>query len=249
MQHLHFPSSVIITLLLIIFILTAILHFFEIKRPVVFLLLCLFYGIGFFHAQIQSFPPADKNHIWNIIIDKQEGVIVGTLISMPEYNGRTSKVTVSTKYLRLKSQDQFTPVTGDILFRMKGPWPNHLLPGDTLVLRAALKRPTSFNSPGSFDFSQYLARQDIWITGFIQAPLFIKKLAGNNSFFHNLRFYPEKIRAAIGKEIDIQVSSEMGGLYRAILLGDRSGISETVSDQFKATGVMHILAIIYTKQQ
>jgi len=243
LQHLDLSPFILVTLLSILFVLTVALNLFKKKRSVLFLLFCFFYGIGFLHAQIQSVPPAGNNHIWNIITDKQEGVIIGTLISMPGYNGKTSKITVSTKYLRLRYRDEFTPVTGDILLRMEGPWPKQFLPGDTLVLRADLKRPTSFNSPGSFDFSQHLARQDIWITGFIQTPLFIKKLSKNNSFSHRLRFYPERIRVAIGREIDARVSSELSSLYRAVLLGDRSGVSETVLEQFKASGVMHILAI------
>lgn len=242
-QHLHLSPSSVVAVLTVLFVLAGVLHLFKKAGPVFSLLLCLFYGIGFLHAQIQSVPPAGKNHVWNIISDKQESVIVGTLVSMPGYNGKTCRFKISTQYLRLRHWDKLTSVTGNILLNMEGPWPKHLLPGDTLVVRADLKRPTGFNSPGSFDFSQHLARQDIWITGFVRTPFFIKKLSESNSFFHRLRFYPEKIRAAAGKEIDARVPSELSGLYRAILLGDRSGVNQTVLEQFKASGVMHILAI------
>jgi competence protein ComEC len=240
---LFFSPTSVVSILCVVFLLTAVLHMFRQKRSVFFLLLFFFFGIGFLHAQIQSVPPAGKNHIWNTIIDQQEAVVVSTLLSMPEYNGRTSKIAVSVKYLRLRDWEIFTPVAGDILLQMEGLWPEQFLPGDTLVLRADLKRPTSFNSPGSFDFSQHLARKDIWITGFIRTPLFIKELSEDSSLFHRLRFFPERIRVAIGREIDTRTPSELSGLYRAILLGDRSGVSETVLEQFKASGTMHILAI------
>ena len=243
LQHLHLSPFSVVTVLTVLFVLAVVFHLLKKKGPVFSLLLCLFYGIGFLHAQIQSMPPAGKNHVWNIISDKQESVIIGTLVSMPGYNGKTCKFTISTQYLRLRHRDELTSATGNILMKMEGPWPNQLLPGDTLVVRADLKRPTGFNSPGSFDFSQHLARQDIWITGFVRTPFFIKKLSQSSSFFHRLRFYPERIRAAAGKKINDRMPSELSGLYRAILLGDRSGVNETVLEQFKASGVMHILAI------
>ena len=246
---LYLPPASLVSILCALFLLTIVLHMFRQKRTVFFLLLFLFFGIGFLHAQIQSVPPADKNHLWNKINDKQEAVVIGTLLSMPEYNGLTSKISVSAKYVRLRDWQRFTPVTGDILLRMEGLWPKQFLPGDTLVLRADLKRPTSFNSPGSFDFSQYLARKNIWFTGFIHSPLFIQKLTEKSSIYQKLRFFPERVRLAIGREIDARTPSELNGLYRAILLGDRSGVSESVLEQFKASGTMHILAIICAKQQ
>ncbi len=243
LQHLHLSTSIVVILLSCLFVLATVLHLFKKDLSLFFLLLCLFFGIGILHAHLQSMPPADKNHIWNRITGKQEGVIIGTLLSMPGYDGKTTKIRISTKYLRLHDQDKLTPVTGDILLRIEGVWSEQFLPGNSLVIRADLKRPTGYNSPGSFDYSQYLARQDIWVTGFIRSPLFIKELSETTSLLHKLRFFPERIRVAIGREIDNRVSSELSSLYRAILLGDRSGVSEKALEQFKASGAMHILAI------
>ncbi len=233
-------SAVVLCFFLVV---VTILHHFSRARTVFLLLLLLFFFIGAYHALLQSSPPSAKNHIWNAIAEKQKAVIVGTLAAMPGFNGKTSRLQVAVQFLRLSDWHNLTPVEGNILLRMEGSLSNQYFPGDTLVIRADLKRPTSFLSPGSFDFSQYLARQDVWITGFIRSPLFIRKLPHRSSFFHNLRYFPEKVRNAIGREIDTRVSPELSGLYRAILLGDRSGVSNTVLEQFKASGAMHILAI------
>ncbi len=233
-------SAVVLCFFLVVI---TILHHFSRDRTVFLLLLLLFFLIGSYHAQLQSSPPSAKNHIWNAIGEKQEAVIVGTLAAMPGFNGKTSRLQVAVEFLRLSDWHDLASVEGNILLRMEGSLSNRFFPGDTLVIRADLKRPTSFLSPGSFDFSQYLARQDIWITGFIRSPLFLRKLSHRSSFLHKLRYFPEKIRSAIGREIDARVSPELSGLYRAILLGDRSGVSNTVLEQFKASGAMHILAI------
>ena len=187
-QQLPISPTAVITVLGFLFILIALLQLLQKKQTVISLILFLFFGIGFLHTQLGSVPPQAKIHIWNTIINKQEGVIIGTLLSMPEYNETTSKIIVSAKYLRLSNWDTFSPAIGKILLRMEAPWPAQFLPGDTLILRADLKRPTSYNSPGSFDFSQYLARKNIWITGFIRSPLFVKKLSENTPFFHQMRF-------------------------------------------------------------
>lgn len=242
-QHLNVYPSVAVSTLVLIFSLSLTCHLFKKQKCVFILFIFLFFGIGFLHAQLKSVPPDSKDHIWNRIHDKQEVVVIGTLASMVQFNGKTCKIILSTKFLRFPDWKDLRPASGNILLQMEGPWPDQFSPGDKLALRAELKRPSSFASPGSFDYGQYLARKDIWITGFIRSPLFIKKISESSTFFHKLRFYPEKIRMTVGREIDKRVSSKTGGLYRAILIGDRSGVSETVLEQFKASGVMHILAI------
>jgi len=238
------PPSFAITLTLFVLLLAVTVSYLLKKNSELFLLLLpLFFIIGFIHAQSHSSPPAQNNHIWNIIREKQEAIIVGTLAAMPGYNGKMSSMRIAAHYLRLKEWRDLTPVSGNILLRMDGPLPEQFYPGDTLVVRGEIKRPTGFISPGSFDFSRYLARRNIWITGFVRSPLFLRKIAADDSFAHYLRYLPEKIRSKIGRKIDAGLSPEVSSLYRAILLGDRSRISETVLEQFKASGIMHILAI------
>ena len=243
LQWTYFPSVFYVVTLCFFLIIITMFHHLQKGQTVFFLLLLLFFFIGSYHAKIQSSPPGTKNHIWQAITEKQEAVIVGTLASMPEFNGKTSRIQIVLQFLRLNDWDKLIPAEGTILLRMEGSLSKQFTPGDTVVIRAELKRPTSFQSPGSFDFSQYLARQNIWVTGFIRSPLFFRKLPHNKSFFHKLRYFPEKIRHTIGREIDVRVSPQLSGLYRAILLGDRSGVSQSVLEQFKASGAMHILAI------
>lgn len=241
--HTFQPGNYIAIPLAVLLILILSFHLLHKQKTVYILLLLLFFGIGFYHTQRQSHPPVEQNHIWNIINDNKEAVIVGPLTAMPQYNGKSSRIQIAVNFLRLHDWEDLQPVKGNILLRIDGPWPEGYTPGNILLIRANLKRPSSYHSPGSFDFSQYLARKDIWITGYISSPLFLQKLPEKDSFLHKLRYLPEKIRYTVGIEIDSRMSPELSSLYRAILLGDRSRIDDTILEQFKAGGVMHILAI------
>jgi competence protein ComEC len=224
-------------------ILLATLHCFKKSKTVLVLLIPVVIGIGGYHGYVDQQMPADENHIYNRINTKRDVVLIGTMSTMADFDGRTSQVTIEAKSLRFKENANLLPTTGKILLRLQGPWPEELSPGDTLAIRTDLKRPDSFRTPGVFDYAQFLARRDIWLTGFVRTPLFLHKLEENESLFHSLRYLPERLRTTIGKQIDASVSAETSGVYRAILIADRSQVTEKTLESFKGSGTMHILAI------
>lgn len=201
------------------------------------------FGIGGYHGYLHLQVPADKNHIYNRIVTKTDLVLIGTMSTMAGFDGRTSLVTIEAKSIRMKESASLLPTKGKILLRLQGTWPDQLSPGDTIAIRTELKRPDSFRTPGVFDYAQYLARKDIWITGFVRSPLFLHKLDENQSFLHTLRYLPERLRTRIGRQIDAALPTETSGVYRAILIGDRSHVAEETLEIFKGSGTMHILAI------
>jgi len=237
-----FPAKGVLLLLLF---LTACVHFRTRNKSVYWLMLLLFFGLGLQQASQHLHPPDKPDNIFNRITEKREVILVGTLDTMPEYlePGDTTKITISSHSLQFQKQQFFTPATGRILLRLSGKLPRDIFPGDMLVIRTELKRPQSYLSPGSFDYSRYLAQKNIWITGKIRNPLFVRKLANKKSITEKIKYFPEKLRQSIARKISRTVTPNLEGLYRAILLGDRSGVNNTLQEQFKAAGVMHILAI------
>lgn len=224
-------------------ILLATLYFYRREDTVLCLLLPLLFGIGWYHAQTHLQPPAENNHVFNRIAIKSEAVIIGTLSSMATFDGTSSHITVASEFLRFEDSPDLQPVIGRVLIRLSGPWPEDLVPGDKLAVRATLKRPESSRTPGVFDYANYLAHQDIWITGFVRSAVHLHRVEESANLFHTLRYLPEKIRATIGKRIDSAVPAASRGVYRAILIGDRSGVDEVTLESFKGSGTMHILAI------
>lgn len=222
---------------------TTLLYLFRLYSSLPFLLPLLAFLFGIFRISGALQVPQDDGHIYNKISTTREAVFVGTMEKMATFNNRTSSTVIDLNALRFKENKYFQPVSGKIKVTLKSRWPQSYRPGDRLAIRAKLKVPQSFNSPGSFDYSSYLARKGIWVTAFIRSPNLIKNLETERTFIDSLRYLPEIIRTEIANSIDSTLPPKKAALYRALLLGDRSGISHKTLEFFKASGTMHILAI------
>lgn len=232
-----------ITTLFFLLLLLAVLHLSKRTTNGFCWFVPLVLAIGCYHGNAHLKAPFEENHIYNRIDEKTNVVLIGTMATMAGYNGKTSQVIIKASSIRHRDNAVLLPAQGKILLRLQGPWPESLIPGDTLAIRTELKRPDSFRTPGVFDYAQYLARKDIWLTGFVHSPLFLQKVTEHPSFLHSLRYMPERLRTKIGEHIDRAVPVRISGVYRALLIGDRSHIDEDTLEIFKGSGTMHILAI------
>lgn len=221
-----------------------LLHHGRRRSLLLWLLLPIFTATGFWHSQLQLRPPNAAGHIFSRIEEKTEAVLIGTLAAMVEDDGRSSRIRLYTEQIQRRDDPALLPCSGTTLLRFYGRWPATLLPGDRLVIRAELDRPSGFLTPGGFDLAGHYGRNDIWVTGIIRSPLYIEKIITRESFWHTLRFLPERVRTTIGQKLDLILSEpQQSAMYRAILLGDRSRLEEAILENFKASGTMHILAI------
>ncbi len=197
--------------------------------------------LGIVHISAAVQLPAGKEHLYHRVTAKKEATIVGFMRDMPSWNGKTASAVIESSWIRLPEERFFTKTAGKILLRVKGEWPQQILPGDGIIVRADIKRPKSYQTPGAFDYTRYLAEKGVLLTGFIRSPLFIRKTAAPPEKQLTIRM--ERYRAIIAHALNQQLPPQQAGLYRAILLGDRSGIPPPVLEHFKACGVLHLLAI------
>ncbi len=197
--------------------------------------------LGLVHISATLQLPAATEHLYYHFDEKKEAVIAGFLQNMPASNGQITSVVIDSRWIRLPKDQAFTKTQGKILLRLQGEWPRHILPGDGIIVRADIKRPKSYQTPGAFDYARYLAEKGILLTGFIRSPLFLQKTGERPQ--KRLQTRMERYRAIIAAALNRQLPPQQAGLYRAILLGDRSGIPPPVLENFKACGVLHLLAI------
>lgn len=182
----------------------------------------------------------------------------------PETGNRRSKLLISADrlffpdgglscYKKEKQEEEGSlipcrslPLKTRILLRMDGTPPQEISPGDPLLIRAVLSQPHRYGTKGSFDYSTYLAGKSIHLQGWIQSKGYIVKLQtspASLSIPQQFLTGAEQIRQRINNFITENLPRSTAGLYRAILTGDREMVEEETLENFKKTGIMHLLAI------
>ena len=212
------------------------------KIRTIFLLLIVI-SLGFLHTANFANHPLKEGNIFSRITQEEDAVLTGTLKRMPLFDGKKSTVIIKSHSLRLQHEKSFTRVTGLVQLTLKDSWPASLLPGTELVIRTRLSPPYRFGNPGSFDYPAFLASQNIRIIGRIRSIAHIHSLHQDASWLHSISYLPERIRTALRDTINDTFPRQEAGIYRALLIGDRSGLSKQQLESFKASGVFHILAI------
>lgn len=241
----HFLTETQLLTLLIYFFPLLVLCF-TCKWEELFLVLALLctFLLGSYHSTPTFNLPDDPDHIVNLVKTRTDSVLIGRVKSIPIVNERTSSITFEPTYWQEKGYTVFSACRGTIHLNFNFPWPPEYEPGDFLAVRTVLKRPDGINSPGSFDYPAYLARQGIFITGSVRSPAQLARVDAPKFNLSTLRFFPEKLRMRAGRFIDTHLANGNDrALYRTLLLGDRSSLSDDIYEKYKASGLAHILAV------
>ena len=139
-------------------------------------------------------------------------------------------------------------VEGRVRVTLKpSPWANtvpsfpRLRQGDVTRLRGSLRRPPGLRNPGGFDYAAYLSRRGICCTLYVDAPDRVAVLGNRRGRVQNALV---SLRAHVRRQVDRYVPSTGGrAVLRALLLGDRSRITDAQRARFAKTGLMHLLAV------
>lgn len=138
-----------------------------------------------------------------------------------------------------------TPTRGLIQLTMAAPPPADLVPGDLFIALAKVGPVPSYGVPGAFDYQEYLAYQGIRASGWLRSPASIMKIKRltNPPWSERVRYWPEGMRYRLSRFLAASLPPQAAGVYQAILLGEQGNISDTVREDFKASGSFHILSI------
>lgn len=121
-----------------------------------------------------------------------------------------------------------------------GPFPE-VRQGDVLWLKGALRSPPGLRNPGGFDYGAYLARRGICCTMHVGEPDHVTVQGNQRGTMGTVLVVA---REHIRRQIDRYVPSAGGrAVLRALLLGDRSRVTDVQRDRFAKTGLMHLLAV------
>ena len=217
----------------------------------------LFILIGHHHALTHSSPPANPNHIFYQIKQQQIVSLYGILAELPAVtnlpSGPITRLLMQVKSFHQDSTLQHKAgkhkrASGLILLSLKGLIPDELKPGDHFLAKTKASQVNTFSTPGSFNYKKHLAGKSILLKGWIDSPINVLKVQTVKSSAHiskitSLLHFPERIRHLIANFLDKTLTQPSRGLYKAILIGDRSDIPPPVLENFTSAGCIHILAI------
>ena len=196
------------------------------------LVCCL--AAGFLWAQFQAHTVLQQR-LPNELINKNLQVS-GFIASLPKYQGKRVQ-------FEFDITQTLSPHLQDYPHRVRLSWytdvPIELQPGDEWQLTLHLKPPHNFMNPGSFDYSAWLLQQGIVATGYVYGH-------GNNRWLGRSSWsYPvQQLRFRCQRFLDSALATRpAAGLIKALVIGDRSGITRSDWTVLQQTGTVHLMAI------
>ncbi|HHS13079.1 MAG TPA: DNA internalization-related competence protein ComEC/Rec2 [bacterium] len=112
--------------------------------------------------------------------------------------------------------------------------------GDRVRIRGRLIRPSPPANPGQFDYANYLSRQSVHLRILCDAPITILDGQGGSRLLRRF-IYP--LRRRFFRILGRSISSVNLPLMSALLLGDKSRITDDQRESFSKAGVIHTLAV------
>lgn len=209
------------------------------------LLMGIFYLVGSAHGSRALSPPDAPRHIANIAAKNPALCLTGTLITKPLIRDGKQKITMEVDHVLGPGEDKLQPAWGRALLTISDTRPAGLLPGTRYIVRTKHYPLQDFGTPGAFSYKDYLATQSIWTTGWIKNHLLIQEVQGtfSPSFLLKVRTAPEIFRCKIEKFMRENLDQEHLGVYKALLIGDGSGIEPKLLDDYRDIGIIHLIVI------
>ncbi len=103
--------------------------------------------------------------------------------------------------------------------------------GQTWELKVKLFRPRGFASPGAFDVEAWAAREGIQAMGYVLSGELVSESANRS------------IRQALEQWLNAKAAPRTVGLLKALLVGDKSGVSPEQWVVLNQTGTTHLMVI------
>ena len=118
-----------------------------------------------------------------------------------------------------------------------------LVPGDRVRLKATLAPPAKPALPGGFDYARTAWFERLGGVGYTLSRPVVEGHVEPGDAYGYVQRWIDQFRASVGARISAVLPNEIGAIARALITGERGGISEETNDAFRASGLFHILSI------
>ncbi len=194
---------------------------------------CVWIAAGFCWAAVDG--AAYLSHILPEDLERQDLLVEGRVVALPD------QTTASTRFLFAVEQS-WLPGEEQIDFSgiVKLSWHSHEarpLGGERWRLKVRLRQPRGFRNPGGFDYERWLFQHNIAARGYVRD-------SNDNIRITRRGLTPLVLRQTLREQIaEHAPASPARAVLNALLIGDRSGLSDTEWQLFRATGTSHLIAI------
>ncbi len=117
----------------------------------------------------------------------------------------------------------------------------NFLPGDKIRFPARLRPFKNFNNPGRYNYEFAMKLKGLSCAASVSDGRFIVPMGGGHLGFPMEML--EKVRRPIRDFFQEKLSPQNQALFRALILGERQGISPELREPFNVAGLGHILAV------
>ena len=233
----HISDLAVILLLFFSFIFLFLSIIKKWRFPLLFFLLISLFFLGILNINLYLYQKPGKADI-SLYTGKNKIAVEGLICKTPRVLPRKTDLIVSTTRIIKNGYD--IPVEGKVLLSVKDNKQSFKY-GDYIRAKTRLKKPHSFNNPGGFDYERYLLYKGIKVRGFINNSAKIVILRENRGNILKIRL--EKFRTSMRNLISATSPNYEGKILQALILGEKGQIPEDILENFKRTGISHVLAI------
>lgn len=206
------------------------------KKPARVVPMLLLFALGNLSIQPWAAPGFPANHIIHFT-GSHTWRVTGVIAELDAGRLNRQKCILRTEVLE-RNHKTFT-VKGRIRLTVSGNDPR-LSEGDRIVFKGRITPIRNFNNPGGFDYQRYMAFKNVWGSAYVSANKLIrverKTEKGIGAVIANAR-------SQISHLIDRAGDKEQKGVLKALIVGDRNGISVELRKAFNRVGAGHLLAI------
>ena len=169
----------------------------------------------------------------------QNATVRGVVVSEPAVNDDRQRFVLELSALNRAAM--WTPATGRILVLARPPVAVRY--GDELECALILRVPPAAGNPGTFDWRQWLAQQNILFTGTLGAGDRYAVVAHGRGRWMTATALRLRVRMERALRLGLVDEPKIAGALTAIVLGERQELPPETYAEFQRTGVFHVFAI------
>ena len=111
--------------------------------------------------------------------------------------------------------------------------------GDIIAFTATVKTPQTARNAGEFDYNLYLKTKTVFVRAYADT---VTVVGHESVWFHPMDLANE-LRGKITAALNAQFSGTNLAMAKAILVGDKSGMTDDFTDAVSKTGLSHVFAV------